>query len=620
MTQRGAASVEHGTVGGAQSPTQKGSRRHTRRQLASWTALAKPSPSENSVNSLPDLKAADAYGLPGLRITHQVHSGGIHKGGSIIGELDRPTCCPACGSVRIVSKGRMKRPLRIYHIPVLNGPTLLEIYRRGYRCLNPECKYAFAATPEWKHPEYLMTKELVKQIAVDSLRDAYLPFAEQGHRSDISPKQIRTIRDGLCKQIPDLAIPAVRVLLIDDVHPHGYVRGDGATGFHDGVTGKLLMLTDGKDEGSIARALESLKHAGCQPEIIVIDGDESEWSAVKRVFPNAIVIYDPWHVLKAAVLGMDRVRRRLQSRLPARDRKALKAAKGLFTKPEHKLNPDEREALLLWLSRQAELRLAHSVKEIFFALYGLGSRAQAEGWFQCWAQGMPTSIAWAFQNLIDLVFSHYHEVFNYHSHGFTNGFAENNNRRAKALSLRSPGIPLPVLEAMLLAQRGHLTESRILELLNQPLPFSGYGPFKRPPAVDHRGRRRPSAPPSSNRPRRQRASPPAGGAMPLFEAAAGRPVTPPPSQPGTTRRFCAPIERCGPLFAAVSSATTITAKAKQDGTRGQVGEIRGGTGSEAIQNRDSRYDSKGLAERSKGASPPWPRPCPPAALSRPIMS
>ena len=306
-----------GTAGRESGVRRSTAKPHTRAALASSRSAVSPVQRKwtrtASLDGPAPLSSADLLRLPGLIVENVLKKDGVHAGGRIIGRLDPPTKCPRCGQA-LRSKGRINTPLIIRHTPVLDGPTVLEIWRGRSECT--ACKESFTPRPDWIHPTRQMTCALVDQILVDALNDKHVPFSEQARRKGVARRQVGEIRDHVVRQVPQIPHFQPEVLLIDNTHPLGYQRGDGATAFmaariKAGEPNRLLMVVDGKEEATIVQALQAIAQwpkVGRGVRWVVCDADSDIIKAVREVFPEAKLIIDLWHRVRDFTRGMDRVR------------------------------------------------------------------------------------------------------------------------------------------------------------------------------------------------------------------------------------------------------------------------------------------------------------------------
>ena len=130
-------------------------------------------------------------------------------------------------------------------------------------------------------------------------------------------------------------------------------------------TGAAIHVAEGKSADSVKPFLRKLRHNGAETEAVATDMGQAFPSAVREVFPEAVLVYDHFHVAKLTNDKLAELRRGLQREADTLGRKMLKGTRWLLAKNPENLDPDrnETERLREALGFNHPLAVAYYMKE-----------------------------------------------------------------------------------------------------------------------------------------------------------------------------------------------------------------------------------------------------------------
>ena len=151
---------------------------------------------------------------------------------------------------------------------------------------------------------------------------------------------------------------------------------------------------------------------------------------IKQTFPNAKIVTDRFHVMKAVNEELDEIRK--QTKFKSK----IKGAKWLLLKNKKDLNDEQLEKLELVLKQSKRLRKAYELKESFRAIY--------EDEKEC-EEGKIAILDWlkkarkVYSSVISTIRNHLDYICNYFLNRTTNSPMEGINNRLKLIKRQAYG-------------------------------------------------------------------------------------------------------------------------------------------------------------------------------------
>ena len=150
-------------------------------------------------------------------------------------------------------------------------------------------------------------------------------------------------------------------------------------------TGDVLFVGDGKGEKALAEFFERLrrwrKHIVC----VCMDMSNSYCAWVGKNLPNADVMFDHFHVVKAMNDALDKTRRRTAAKADERTRRLLKGCRRALSGNAEDLSDAGKANIETVRENFSELSDAYALKEHLRAIYDFaqsqyGARLLLEDW------------------------------------------------------------------------------------------------------------------------------------------------------------------------------------------------------------------------------------------------
>jgi len=156
----------------------------------------------------------------------------------------------------------------------------------------------------------------------------------------------------------------------------------------DLVTGRVVYTALGKHSEALNPFWLRLKHNKIKIDAVATDMGAAYIKAVRENIPEAILVFDHFHIIKLFNEKLTRLRRDLFNDLEcAEEKKALKGTRWLLLKRPDNLkdNSNERQRLEHALEINKPLSIAYYLKEDLAQIWRQESKEEAEAWLNEWA-------------------------------------------------------------------------------------------------------------------------------------------------------------------------------------------------------------------------------------------
>lgn len=354
-----------------------------------------------------------------------------------------PRGCFHCGSTDVVGHGRCRRRLRDRG----HGyPTVLVWDQRRYRCR--DC----GRTSRERHPQLLGSKRVTARFRTALGESACgEPWVDVARREAVSWWRVADAFDTRAAASDQFSGPAPRVLSIDESAFKKRFQ------YHTIVSApeqrRILELVEGRNQRSATQALYALPQPWRNTvDTVVIDMFWPFRLAIEDVLPDARIVADKFHVIRAVDSAAQKVRIRHGRRKtvagrdgglsrqhnPRFDPKVWRS-RWLFMRRQHKLTPVEQAGIDQLFALHPEIGVAWWLKEAFAHIYQAPNRKQAEQRLDIWIHHVTESGLPEFTNLWRTLNNWRQPILNYHDDPQTNAYAEGITNKIKVMKRRGYG-------------------------------------------------------------------------------------------------------------------------------------------------------------------------------------
>ena len=348
---------------------------------------------------------------------------------------DPKTCrCPACGGRNIILKGGVMRRFR--GLPI--GSKKVTIVFRVPRIECRECNAVRQTPIGFADPRRTYIRSFARyalELArMMTIRDVALHL---GVSWDVV-KEI--VKEDLQKRFSRPKLKHLRQIAIDEISigkGHRYL-----TVVLDLETGVVVHVGHGKGGDALADFWKRLRRCGAKIEAIATDMSPAYIDAVTTHLPDAVLVFDRFHVLKLFNEKLSDLRRELyRTAKDGMEKDVLKGTRWLLLKRPENLDAshNEHERLEEALRLNAPLATAYYLKEELGEFWEQDDQEEAEAFLLDWiARAESTDIRMLHQFARTLRF-HSHGLLAYYDYAISTGPLEGTNNKIKTMKRQAYG-------------------------------------------------------------------------------------------------------------------------------------------------------------------------------------
>lgn len=205
-----------------------------------------------------------------------------------------------------------------------------------------------------------------------------------------------------------------------------------------GHASRVLFVTEGKDAATIEGFQQDLEaHGGHAEQIKAVSMDLSPafQSGVAKCFPQALPVFDRFHVMKLLNEALDQVRRQ-----EVKSQHALKETRYLWLKNPENLSERQREKLAPLSALNLATVTAYQMKLNFQELWKQGTREAAAAYLEQWYLWVMASEGVnPLKKAAQSIRAHAKGILNYFESALTNGLLEGINSLIQAAKSKARG-------------------------------------------------------------------------------------------------------------------------------------------------------------------------------------
>lgn len=208
----------------------------------------------------------------------------------------------------------------------------------------------------------------------------------------------------------------------------------------DPVKHKIIDILPNRDSEDLCKYfLDYPYEKRAKVKKVVMDLSTLFRSVAKKIFPEAKIIADKFHVIRIVTNSLENTRKRIQKEFHDAKRKWFKRSRRLLLKPEYKLTDEDKIELNRILNSSRELEKAWLLKELFHEIFKEKERKAAKRQLRDWLLLAAELSVPEFKHCIITFTNWSTEIANIVSENISNGFIEGSNNKIKVLKRVSFG-------------------------------------------------------------------------------------------------------------------------------------------------------------------------------------
>lgn len=376
---------------------------------------------------------AQLLGLQGLVVTGmRIEQEGEQAVIVSVRKRSRRRTCSGCG---LWVRGTYDTHVRRWrHLSLCGRKTYLEGAIRRVAC--PRCGVRVDEVP-WARRDSSFTQPVEDAVAWLARRTTGSAVARW---FAIAWETVGTI----VSYVVDEKLPADRfdhleAIGVDEFH-YGWGHRKVLTLVVDHRSGHLIWAGEGQGAETLSAFFRFLGPERCASiRLTTLDLNAGYLKAIQEHLPQAIVAYDPFHVVQLIHRALDEVRRQETQQASPEDRQAVKGLRFALRKNPWNLRSEEAARLRDLETANRKLHRAYLLKESFLEIYRYGSPGWAE-------RHLRKVISWSlrsrlkpFQRVARTLRKHLEGVLAFVRFGFSNARLEATCRHFRMLSSRAYG-------------------------------------------------------------------------------------------------------------------------------------------------------------------------------------
>lgn len=359
-----------------------------------------------------------------------------YEGGAVIFTLRQQPAgltCSVCGSAQVSPRGQVWRRFRA--LPIGMKPVWLALAIQRVFCL--VCGLLRQVRVGFAHARRSYTRSF-ERYALELSR--HMTIQDVARHLGVSWDVIKDIQQrDLQKRFSRPKLKHLRQIAIDEISigkGHRYL-----TIVLDLATGAVVFVGEGKGSEALLPFWRRLKCSKAKIKAVAIDMSPAYISAVGEHLPQAVIVFDHFHVIKLFNDKLSDLRRSLYQQARAQDKKVIKGTRWLLLKNPENLNPlrNEPQRLQQALDLNQPLATAYYMKEDLRQLWSQASKMAAESFLfdwalRAWASGIRTLSKFA-----DTLMDHRAGILAYYDFPISTGPLEGTNNKIKTMKLQAYG-------------------------------------------------------------------------------------------------------------------------------------------------------------------------------------
>ena len=338
-------------------------------------------------------------------------------------------CCHHCGYTTTYIKDY--RLQKVKDLSLAGKPLNVTIRKRRYICKN--CNSTFTED----NPYIKRYCHFPQRFYLEALKETsdLQSFSAIARRMGASVTSIIRWFDNI--NYPKAELPSC--IAIDEFK--GNAGGEKfQCNLSDPVKHKIIDILPNRDSEDLYKHfLEYPYEKRAKVKKVVMDLSTLFRSVAKKIFPEAKIIADKFHVIRVVTNSLENTRKRVQKAFHDVKRKWFKRSRYLLLKPEYKLTDEDKIKLNRMLNSSRELEKAWLLKEKFYEIFRKETRTEAKRELRDWLLLANQLSVPEFQHCITTFTNWSTEIANIVGENISNGFIEGSNNKIKVLKRISFG-------------------------------------------------------------------------------------------------------------------------------------------------------------------------------------
>ena len=348
--------------------------------------------------------------------------------------------CTHCKNENVIKSGVVVRDF--HTVPVGGKPMVLRMRVQRLEC--KDCGHVCQEHIHFAAQQTTYTRRLAK-YAVELCRIA--PIKSVAMHLNLSWNTVKEmVKDYLERNYSKPDITGLKVIGIDEFAvKKGHVYKTIVVNLE---TGQIVYVGDGKGADALDGFWKLVNKAGVKIEAVASDLSAAYISAVRQNAPNAVYVFDHFHMVKLINEALDKVRRRIVNQERAKEKKEGVVGKSsvvkgtkyiLLRNSENITDPKDIDRLNAALELNRDLSAAYYLKEDARLIWNSDSKYRASLQLNAWLSSARASLIPELVKVADTVDSHRDGILAFFDKPISTGPVEGINNKIKTLKRMAYG-------------------------------------------------------------------------------------------------------------------------------------------------------------------------------------
>lgn len=341
--------------------------------------------------------------------------------------------CPQCGNREVIRRGTVDRTV---HAPRIGlNRTLLFIETPRLECRR--CERVLNAVLPNVVPKCNYTKSFAK-LVIDLRK--MMTIRDVARYLGVGEGMVRGIdKSYLQKKFSKPRLRDLEVIAIDEIYVGS--KNKFFTIVIDWITGAIVFVGEGKGQNALKPFWKRLRGSKAKVKAVATDMSSAYYAAVMKNLPNALQVFDRFHIVKLMNDKLTQLRREMQREAEVMDRKVLKGLRWLLLKLPENLDESKNERIRLQeaLDLNKSLATAYYLKEDLSQIWQQSTKALAARFLTDWCRRARASGIKVLITMANTLEGHRNGILNWYDYPISTGPLEGINNKIGALQRMAYG-------------------------------------------------------------------------------------------------------------------------------------------------------------------------------------
>lgn len=341
--------------------------------------------------------------------------------------------CPQCGNGDVIRRGQADR---FVHAPRI-GMDRTVLFIRTPRLECRICQRVLNAVLPGVVPRCNYTKSFAR-IVVDLRK--MMTIRDVARYLGVGEGMVRGIDKAyLQKTFGKPRLRDLEVIAIDEIYVGK--KNKFFTIVIDWQSGAIVYVGEGKGQEALNRFWKSLRASRAKIKAVATDMSSAYYAAVMKHLPNAMQVFDRFHIVKLMNDKLTQLRRDLQREAEMMDRNVLKGMRWLLLKHPDNLDDSKNERVRLQeaLDLNRSLAIAYYLKEDLGQIWKQSTKAIAARFLTDWCRRARASGIRVLITMANTLEGYRSGILNWYDYPISSGPLEGINNKIGALQRMAYG-------------------------------------------------------------------------------------------------------------------------------------------------------------------------------------